>query len=145
MIENLLEKRIKTLRSYNGGEYTSKEFEAFCKEARIKREVTTPYNPQHNGVVERKNRTIMEAVKTMIHDQDLPMHLWDEAARNVLYVQNRLSDSAIRFKTHEEMYTGNKPEVSHLKIFGCLIYAHIQKDKNQVGSFWKEGSICRIL
>ena len=66
LIENLSDKKIKTLRSDNGGEYTSKEFEAFCKDAGIKRELTTPYNPQQNGVAERKNRTIMEAVKTMI-------------------------------------------------------------------------------
>ena len=129
LIENHLENRIKTLRSDNDGEYTSKEFEAFCKEAGIKRELTTPYNPQQNGVVERKNRTIMEAVKTMIHDQDLPMHLWAEAARTVVYVQNRLSHSALGFKTPKEMYTGKKPEVSHLKIFGCLVYVHIPKEK----------------
>ena len=75
MIENHEERRNKTLRSDNGGEYTSKEFESLCKEVGIKRELTTPYNPQQSGVAERKNRTIMEAVKTMIHDQDLPMHL----------------------------------------------------------------------
>ena len=59
LIENHSKKRIKTLRSNNGGEYTSKEFEAFCKEAGIKRELTTPYNPQQNGVAERNNRNIM--------------------------------------------------------------------------------------
>jgi transposase InsO family protein len=73
LIENLSERKIKTLRSDNGGEYTSKEFVNFCKDVGIKRELTTPYNPQQNGVAERKNRTMMEAVKTMIHDQDLPM------------------------------------------------------------------------
>ena len=83
---NHLETRIKTLRSNNGGEYTSKKFEAIYKEVGIKMELTTPYNPQHNGFVERKNRTIMEAVKTIIHDQDLPMHLWDEVARTSIYV-----------------------------------------------------------
>ena len=60
LIENELEKRIKALRSDNGGEYTSKEFEAFYKEVGIKREITTPYNPQQNGVAERKNITIMK-------------------------------------------------------------------------------------
>jgi transposase InsO family protein len=80
LIENLSERKIKILRSDNGGEYTSKEFVNFCKDVGIKRELTTPYNPQQNGVAERKNRTIMEAVKTMIHDQDLPMCLWAEAA-----------------------------------------------------------------
>ena len=79
LIENLSDKKIKILRSDNGGEYTSKEFDAFCKDVGIKREITTPYNPQQNGVAERKNRTIMEAVKTMIYDQDIPMHLWEEA------------------------------------------------------------------
>ena len=67
LIENHSEKSVKKLRSDNGGEYTSKEFEAFCKEG-IKSELTTPYNPQQNGVAERKNRAIMEAVKTTIHD-----------------------------------------------------------------------------
>ena len=55
------------------------EFVNYCKDVRIKRELTTPYNPQQNSVAERKNITIMEAMKTMIHDQDLPMCLWAEA------------------------------------------------------------------
>ena len=59
----------------------------------IKRELTTPYNPQQNGVVERKNRTIMEAVRAMLHDQDLPMHLWEEAAITSMYVSNRTPHS----------------------------------------------------
>ena len=62
LIENHSERRIETMRLDNGGEYTSKYFESFCKEVGIKRELTTPYNPQQNGVAERKNRTIMEVV-----------------------------------------------------------------------------------
>ena len=73
--------------------------------------------------------TIMEVVKTMIHGQDLPMHLWDEATRMSVYVQNKLSHSAIGFKTPEEMFRGKEPEVSHLKIFGCPVYVHIPKEK----------------
>ena len=79
--------------------------------------------------MERKNRTIMEAVKTMIYDQDLPMHLWAEAARTAVYVQNRISHSALGFKILEEIFIGKKPKVSHLKIFGCLVYIHIPKEK----------------
>jgi transposase InsO family protein len=67
-IENLSERKIKIIRSDNGGEYTSNKFVIFCRDVGIKREVTTPYNPQQNGVAERKNITIMEAMKTMIHD-----------------------------------------------------------------------------
>ena len=84
LIENLSKRKIKILRSDNGGEYTSKEFVNFGKDVGIKRELTTPYNPQQNGVAERKNRTILEAVKTMIHDQDLPRCLWEEATMTAI-------------------------------------------------------------
>jgi transposase InsO family protein len=113
LIENLSERKIKILRSDNGGEYTSKEFVNFCKDVGIKRELTIPYNPQQNNVAEQKNRTILEAMKIIIHYQDLPMCLWA-----VVYVHNRLSHSALGLKTPEEMFTEKKPEVSHLKIFG---------------------------
>ena len=65
----------------------------------------------------------------MIHDQDLAMNLWAQATRTIVYVKNRLSHSALGFKTPEEMYTENKPEVSHLNIFGCPVYVHILKQK----------------
>jgi hypothetical protein len=72
---------------------------------------------------------LMEAVKTMIQDQDLPMHLWVEVTRTTVYVHKRLSHSALGFKIPEEMFTGKKPEVNHLKIFGCLVFVHILKEK----------------
>ena len=71
----------------------------------------------------------MDTVKTMIYDQDLPMHLWAEATRTVVYVHNRISHSALGFKTLEEMFMGKKPEVSYFKIFGCPVYVHISKEK----------------
>ena len=71
----------------------------------------------------------MEAVKTMIYDQDLPMHLWIEAAKIAVYVQNRISHSALGFETPEEIFTGKKPKVSHLNLFGCPVYIHIPKEK----------------
>ena len=57
--------------------------------------MTTPYNPQQNGVSERKNRTITEAARVMLHDQDLPMHLWAEYTRIVVYVQNHTPRSIL--------------------------------------------------
>jgi transposase InsO family protein len=72
-IENQTGNKIKVLRSDNGGEYTSNEFKDFYKKAGIKRELTVSYNPQQNGVVERKNRSIIGSSKAMIHDQEFPM------------------------------------------------------------------------
>ena len=93
--------------------------------------MTTPYNPQHNGVAERKNRTIMEATRAMLHDQALPMHLWEEATRTVVYVQNRNRHRVLKNKTPEEVFFGKKLEVIHLRIFGCLVYIHIPKEKRK--------------
>jgi len=114
LIENQTEKRIKILRTDNGTKNESNEFHDFCKEAGIKRENKTPYAPEQNGVAKRKNRTIVEAVCAMLHDQRIPKFLWAEAANTVVYVQNRCPHQALDSKTPEEMFTGKKPDVSHL-------------------------------
>jgi transposase InsO family protein len=87
-IKNLTNKKIKTLRTDNGGEYTSKEFISFCKSIAIRREMTVPHNPQQKDVAERKNRSIEEMVKAFLNDQDLSMFLWGEVAMMKIYVQN---------------------------------------------------------
>ena len=125
MIKNHTEKKIKTFRLDNGREFTSDEFKELCRELGIKRELTTPYNPQQNGVARRKNRTIMEATKAMLHDQDLPMHLWAEAGRTTVYVQNRTLHRVLENKTPEEVFSVKKPEDSHLRIFGFPVYIHV--------------------
>jgi hypothetical protein len=71
----------------------------------------------------------MEAVKAMIHDQDLSMYLWAEATRTIVYVQNKSPHKVLENKTPEEVFSGKVPEVSHLRIFFCLAYIHIPKDK----------------
>ena len=117
LIKNHTKKKIKTFRSDNGREFTSNEFKELCKDSGIKRELSTPYNPQQNGIAEQNNRTIMEAARDMLHDQDLPMHLWAEAARTVVYVQNRTPHRVLEKKTPEEVFSGKKPEVIHLRVF----------------------------
>ena len=71
----------------------------------------------------------MEVVIAMTHDQDLPMHLWAEAAKTAVYVQNRSPHRVLGNKTPEEMFSGEKPEVSHLWIFGCPVFIHVRKGK----------------
>ena len=85
----------------------------------------------------------MEAAKAMLHDQYLPMHLWAEAARTVVGVQNRTPHRVLEKKTPEEVLSGKKLEVSHLRIFSCPVYIHIPKEKRtkldlsgKKGIFW---------
>ena len=128
-VENLTWKQIKVLKSDIGGEYTSKDFSDFYKEAGIKRKLTVPYNHQQNGVAERKNWSIVEAAKAMIHDQDLTMFSWVEPSNTTIYVENRSPHRILGDKTPEEAFTGVKPEVSHLRIFGCPMYIRVPKEK----------------
>ena len=122
-----------------------RSLKTFFREAGIKRELTTPYNPQQNGVAERKNRSIIEATKEMIHDQGLPMHLWAEASSTAVYVKNRSPHKILGNKTFEEVFTGKNPKVSHLRIFGCPVFIHVPKEKiKKIGTFGKEGHICWI-
>ena len=71
----------------------------------------------------------MEAARAMLHDQDIPMHLWAEDARTAVYVQNRTPHRVLKKKTLEEVFSGKKLEVIHLRIFGCPVYIHITKEK----------------
>jgi hypothetical protein len=88
-----------------------------------------PYNPQQNGVVERKHRKICEAVKAMMFDEDLPNSLWAEATSIVMYISNRCPHVILKDKIPEEVFSWIKPEVGHLRIFGCPMYIHVPKEK----------------
>ena len=87
----------------------------------------------------------MEAARAMLHDQDLPMYLWAEAARTTVYVQNHTPHIVIENKTPEEVFSGKKPEVSHLRIFGCPVYIHSKREESKTRSFRKEGYTYGIL
>jgi hypothetical protein len=129
LVENQTGKKIRVLRSDNGGEYTSKEFMDFCAGEGIRRELTVPYNPQQNGVAERKNRAIVGAARAMLHDQGLPLFLWVEACYTAVYLQNRSPHMVVGSMTPEEAFSGKKPEVGHFRIFGCITYSYVPSEK----------------
>ena len=115
-----------TLRSDNGGEYLSTEFRQYLQSTGIHHELTVPHSPQQNGVAERMNRTLMESARSMINHAGLPDKYWAEAVECAAYIRNRLPTSALtERKTPFEMWSGRKPNLSHLKVFGCMAYAHI--------------------
>nr|GEZ00953.1 hypothetical protein [Tanacetum cinerariifolium] len=92
-----------------------------CGSKGIKREYSNPKTPQQNGVVERKNKTLIEAAKTMLADSKLPSMFWTEVVRTACYVLNRVSVTSPHYKTPYALLTENIPSVSHFKSFGCHV------------------------
>lgn len=90
LVENQSNCRLRTLRSDNGTEYKNNTFDKFCEEAGIVHQLTAPYTPQQNGVSERKNRSIMEMTRCLLHEKELPKKLWAEAANTAVFLLNRL-------------------------------------------------------
>jgi len=118
--------RIRRLRTDNGGEYVSKEFENYLKSREIFHELTVPHSPEQNGVAERMNCTLVESARSMLSHAGLPKSFWAEAISTAAYIRNRMPTAAIREdKTPYERWYGRKPDVSHLKVFGCMTYPHI--------------------
>jgi len=106
LVENETCKRLKCLRSNNGGEYCSKEFDGYCSENGISREKTVPGTPQENGVSERMNRTIMERVRCMRLHAGLPLQFWVDVVDTVVYLINRGPSSSLDGGIPKEAWTG---------------------------------------
>ena len=86
MIENSFSKKIKSIRSDNGGEYIKRDFQQYCESEGIRMEHSVPYTPHHNGVVERKNRSLKEMETCLLHAKNLPPSLWEEAVNCASYL-----------------------------------------------------------
>jgi hypothetical protein len=129
MVENELERRIKTIRTDGGGEFCSNDMEQFLISNGIKHEKSTPYTPQQNGRAERINRTIITMAKSMMAEFNSPKSFWAEAANAAVYIKNRLKHKAIVGKTPYELWYKKKPVYSNIRVFGCRAYVHIPKER----------------
>ena len=131
MVERETGRVLKTLRSDNGGEYTSSEFQLYLKKEGITHEFTVPRSPEQNGVAERLNRTLLEAVRSMLVGAQLSQSFWAEALTTAVYLRNRSLTKSVNGSTPYEAWSGRKPAVNHLKVFGCVTYAHIPKEERR--------------
>lgn len=129
MVETETGKVIKGLRTDRGGEYTSLEFSDYCKEHGIRRQLTTSYTPQQNGIAERKNRTVMNMVRSMFSNKKMPKILWPKAVKWTFYVLNRCPTIAVKNVTPQEAWSGMKPSVEHFRVWGCIVHVHIPDQK----------------
>jgi len=118
------EKKLKILkvRSDHGGEFENEPFEIFCEKHGIIHEFSSPRTPQQNEVVERKNRSLQEMARTMIHENNLAKHFWAEAVNTTCYVQNRIYIRPLLNKTAYELFKGRKPNISYFHQFACTCY-----------------------
>lgn len=123
--ENYTGFTIKTLRSDGGGEYISTQFNTLLTIYGITRQVTVPRTPQQNGVAERANRTIMEAARSMLHAASLPLKFWGEAVTTAVYLRNRSPTRALNGVTPYEAWRGEKPDLFHLRVWGCRAFMHV--------------------
>jgi hypothetical protein len=122
--ENQTSCKIKTLRSDRGGEFLSSIFSGVCESAGIKRQLTAPFSPQQNGVVERRNRTVVEMARCMLKGMKISRRFWAEAVKHAVYLLNRLPSRPMGEQTPFEAWNEMKPHLGHVKIFGCL--AHVK-------------------
>ncbi|GJX57468.1 ribonuclease H-like domain-containing protein [Tanacetum coccineum] len=105
----------------NGTEFKNKVMDDFCKEKGINKEYSVARTPQQNGVAERRNRTLIEAARTMLTDSKLPTTFWAEAVSTACYVQNRVLVVKPHNKTPYELFIGFKPALSFMRPFGCHV------------------------
>ncbi|GJT71963.1 putative ribonuclease H-like domain-containing protein, partial [Tanacetum coccineum] len=120
-VENLIDQRVKVIRCDNGTEFKNKEMNQFCERKGIKREFSVARTPQQNGVAERKNRTLIEAARTMLADSKLPTTFWAEAVNTACYVQNRVLVTKPHNKTPYELFLSRKPALGFMKPCGCPV------------------------
>jgi hypothetical protein len=95
----------------------------------IERQHTVRARPQQNGVAEQANRVLSEHLTTMLDESGLPKAFWGECLAALVHVWNRCPTEAVRSATPYELWHGRKPDVSHLQVWGCTAYVHVQKDK----------------
>jgi hypothetical protein len=121
--------RIKKIRSDNGTEFKNSQIEGFLEDEGIKHEFSSPYTPQQNGVVERKNRTLFDMARTMLDEYTTSDRFWAEAINTACYAINRLYLHRILKKTSYELLTGKKPNVSYFRVFSSKCFIPVKRGR----------------
>jgi len=125
LVNNQFGRNIKILRADNGTEFTNSNIRNLLKERGIKLLTSAPFTPEQNGRIEREMRTIVESARSMLSARKLPKNLWGEAVNTAVYVLNRTVPTYLNKKTPIEVYMNKKPDLSHIRTFGCNAYIHV--------------------
>lgn len=124
--------KLRVLRTDRGGEFTSVEFGLYCANEGVARQLMAPYSPQQNGVVERRNQTVVAMARCMMKAKNMPGEFWGEAVTTAVYILNQAPTKSVRDKTPFEAWHGRTPAVHYFRTFGCIVYVkevkpHINK------------------
>jgi hypothetical protein len=128
--QNEFELKVKKIRSDNGSEFKNLQVEEYLEEKGTEHEFSAPYRPQQNGVVERKNMTLIDMARTVIAKYKTPKWFWLEAVNTTCHAINRLYLHRLLKKTTYELLTSNKPNVSYFRVFGSIFYILIKKGRH---------------
>jgi transposase InsO family protein len=128
MLETQSGERAQAVRTDNGTEYVNDVLGSYFKTKGIVHQTTVPYTPEQNGAAERLNRTIVERIRAMLADAQLPKELWAEAAVTANYIIVRSPVSG-KDKTPWELFSKQQPDVNHMRVFGARAFAHVPKEK----------------
>ena len=127
--ENQTERKIKTLSDDKGGEYMSNAMLEFTNSCGIECQHTVQARPQQNSIAEHANCVLSECITAMLKESGLAMAFWGEALAALIHVWNRCPIAALDNAMPYELWNGCKPDVSHLRVWGCTAYVHVQKEK----------------
>ena len=124
-VDNQFSTSIKTLRTDSGGEYLSTEFQAFLASKGIIHQRSCPSTPQQNGVAERKNRHLLDVVRTLLLESSVPSMFWVEALKTATHLINRLPSQVLHMESPYFRLFAKQPSYDHLRIFGCVCFVHL--------------------
>ncbi|GJR47805.1 retrovirus-related pol polyprotein from transposon TNT 1-94 [Tanacetum coccineum] len=127
-VKNQNDIKVKQLKTDNGTEFRNIILVNFCDEKGISQKCSSPYTPEQNGVAERKNRTLIEAVRTMLSGSAFSKQYWTEAVTTACYTQNRSTIVKRHLKTPYEIFRKRIPNINFLHVFGCPLYIYNHKD-----------------
>ena len=122
LVANQFNARIRIIRTDNGREYVNSEFGAYLSDHGIIHQTTCPNTPSQNGVVERKNRHLLEVARSMMFQMDVPKYLWSEAVLTSAYLINRMPSRILGMKSPSELLLGQREFKVPPKVFGCVCF-----------------------
>jgi transposase InsO family protein len=124
-VEAEVGRKLGTLCTDRGGEFTARTFMEYCAEQGVQRHLTAPYTPQQNDVVERRNQTVLGMARSMLKAMRMPGHFWGEAVLTAVFILNRSPTRSVEGMTPHEAWYGAKPLVHFLRTFGCVAHVNV--------------------